>query len=34
MTYLIVVFRVDNSTKDVAGHFLLERIPDGTKIAI
>src|SRR5215467_3639070 len=34
MTYLIVVFRVDNSTKDVAGHFLLERVPGGTKIAI
>jgi hypothetical protein len=34
MTYLIVVFRVDNPSEDVAGHFLLERVPDGTKIAV
>jgi hypothetical protein len=34
MAYLIVVFRVDNSSKDVASHFLLERVPDGTNIAI
>ena len=34
MTYLVVVFRVDNSSKDVAGHFLFEHALDGTKIAI
>src|SRR6516165_7470081 len=34
MTDLIVVFRVDNPSKNVAGHFLLQRLPDGTKIAL
>ena len=34
MTYLIVVFRADNSSKDVAGHFLFECAFDGAKIAI
>ena len=34
MAYLVVVFRVDNSSKDVAGHFLFERVLDGAKIAI
>src|SRR5579864_468534 len=34
MTYLIVIFHVDDSSKDIAGHFLFERALDGSKISI
>src|SRR6516165_3521841 len=32
--YLVVIFCVNNSSKDVVGHFLFERVLDSAKIAI
>src|SRR4029077_16711786 len=34
MTYLIMVLRIANSAKNIAGHLLLEDVLDGGKIAI
>src|SRR5215469_1071395 len=34
MTHLVVIFRVNNSSKDVTRHFLFEYVLDGAKIAI
>src|SRR6266849_2218991 len=34
MTYLVVILRIDDAAKDIAGHFLLDRTLDGADISI